>query len=158
MQPEIIAYTDGACKGNNKASNPKGGWGYFFYYPPDDSMVCEDYGGKQPTTNNEMELMALLKLLENLPEMATEIRTDSMYVMNIFVDPKTPGVMNSGWIRNWKRTGRIDRDVKNSELVKSISKLLDTRKNIYTIFKWVKGHSGDPGNEYVDSLANLGVL
>lgn len=138
---KINIYTDGACKGN---PGP-GGWGALIVL--DDEQI-ELSGGKKETTNNQMELMAVIKSLEHFDnKIDAIIYTDSKYVMD--------GITN--YIKRWKINGwktASKKPVKNSELWKS----LDSLNSFHNIqWNWVKGHSGHPGNERADALANLGI-
>jgi len=137
----IQIYTDGACRGN---PGP-GGWGAI--------LICGDYrkeikGGSLLTTNNIMELTAVIKALEMLKNKSTiEITTDSTYVKD--------GITK--WIHNWKVKGwrtASKKPVKNKELWIQ----LDTLSSKHTItWKWVRGHTGHPENEIADQLANQGI-
>jgi ribonuclease HI len=137
----VVIYTDGACKGN---PGP-GGWGALLR---SGDAERELFGGEAQTTNNRMELTAVIRALESLTRgCAVEIYTDSQYVKN--------GIQT--WIHNWKRNGWKTSDrkaVKNAELWRELD-LLATRHRIR--WHWVKGHNEDPGNERADALANLGV-
>ena len=142
MDNKIInIYTDGACRGN---PGP-GGWGAM--------LECGDYkkeifGGAMLTTNNAMELTAVIEALKIIKkESKIVIMTDSKYVKNGITD----------WINNWKLKGwktANKKPVKNKELwVK-----LDELTNLHDIkWEWVKGHAGHPGNEKADELANKGI-
>ncbi len=141
----IRAWTDGACKGNPGV----GGYGIFIIHPcGKQERFC---GGMTNTTNNEQELLAVLKALTYLtradqPKVKIEILTDSSYVLN--------GVTQ--WMPNWiKKDWRTasGSPVKNVSLWQAISKL--HLSNV--IFTKVKGHSGDVGNEEADRLANCGA-
>ena len=137
----IKIYTDGACRGNPG----RGGWGVFIINGQESKKI---FGGKIETTNNEMELMAAIKGLEsfNSPR-DLDLYTDSKYVMD--------GINN--WIHNWKRNGwktANKKPVKRSNLWMELDKL-----NSFHDVKWywVKGHSGDIGNDMADELANQGI-
>lgn len=137
----IEIYTDGACKGN---PGP-GGWGALLI---SGQHRKELFGGEAETTNNRMELMAAIKALEALKR-KSEIRlhTDSKYVQN--------GIQS--WVHNWKKNGwktAAKKPVKNVELWQRLDALV-AQHQIEWI--WVKGHSGDVGNEAADLLANRGV-
>ncbi|MCK5871368.1 MAG: ribonuclease HI [Methylococcales bacterium] len=141
MAKAVIIYTDGACKGNPG----KGGWGAWLRY---DQHEKELFGGEKLTTNNRMELMAAIQALEALKKPClVELYTDSIYVKN--------GI--STWMVNWKKRGwktASKKAVKNEDLWRR----LDTIQQKHEItWKWVKGHSGDEGNERADKLANQGV-
>ncbi len=134
-------WTDGACKGNPGV----GGWGVLMRYG---DHTKELFGGEKLTTNNRMELLAVIRGLEAL-QRPTEVHlhVDSVYVMN--------GITK--WIHGWKRNGWKTADkklVKNADLWQE----LDAQVAQHRIrWEWVKGHAGDPGNERADQLANLGV-
>ena len=137
----VIIYTDGACRGN---PGP-GGWGVLLKYG---TTSKELYGGDASTTNNKMELTAAIKALKEIKEPSEiTLYTDSKYVLQ--------GIEE--WIHNWKKRewkGANKKPVKNIELWKELDELRD-KHNIK--WKWVKGHSGDPGNEIADMLANKGI-
>ena len=134
-------YTDGACKGN---PGP-GGWGALLDY---DGKIKEINGYSANTTNNIMELTAVIKSLKQLNRPCNIIiTTDSNYVKN--------GITK--WIHNWKKNGwktANKKPVKNKELWEN----LDSLTKSHTIdWQWIKGHSGHPENERVDTLANLAI-
>ena len=138
---EVHIYADGACRGN---PGP-GGWGALLQ---GGSAEKELWGGEAETTNNRMELTAVIRALEALKRPANVlVHTDSQYVQK--------GI--SAWIHNWKRNGWKTSDkkpVKNADLWQ----ILDTLAQSHTIqWIWVKGHAGNPGNERVDQLANRGI-
>ena len=137
----IDIYTDGACKGNPGA----GGWGALLKSGP---HTREIYGGEPRTTNNRMELIAVIRALEALKRPArVRIHTDSQYVQK--------GI--SAWIHNWKRRGWQTADrkpVKNTDLWRCLDELAANHEIEWI---WVKGHAGHPENERADQLANLGV-
>ena len=138
---KVVIYTDGACKGN---PGP-GGWGAFLTVG---GVEKELYGGEADTTNNRMELMAAIKGLQALNRPCEVIlTTDSQYVMK--------GI--NEWMDNWKKRGwrtAKKEPVKNVDLWKE----LDLAIQGHTIeWVWVRGHTGDPGNERADDLANRGV-
>ncbi len=134
-------YTDGACKGNPGI----GGWGAILEYG---RTKKEIKGYSINTTNNIMELTAVIKALECLNRKCKiVITTDSNYVKNGITD----------WIKSWKNNGwktAKKSPVKNKELWVELDQLVQ-KHNIS--WNWVKGHSGDPGNERADELANLGI-
>jgi ribonuclease HI len=137
----VVIYTDGACKGN---PGP-GGWGALLR---SGDAEKELFGGESQTTNNRMELTAVIRALESLTrECAVEIYTDSQYVKN--------GIQT--WIHNWKRNGWKTADrkpVKNAELWRE----LETQAGRHRIaWHWVKGHADNEGNQRADALANRGV-
>lgn len=137
----IKIYTDGACRGNPG----RGGWGVFIINGQESKKI---FGGKIETTNNEMELTAAIKGLEffNSPT-DLDLYTDSKYVMDGIND----------WIHNWKRNGwktANKKPVKRSNLWMELDKL----NSLHDVkWYWVKGHSGDIGNEMADELANQGI-
>jgi len=137
----VDIYTDGACKGN---PGP-GGWGALLKFG---DHATEMHGGEPGTTNNRMELTAVIRALESLKRPCKiRLHTDSQYVQK--------GI--SVWIHDWKRRGWRTADkkpVKNVDLWQQ----LDALRALHEIdWIWVKGHAGDPGNERADELANLGV-
>ncbi len=138
---KVTIYTDGACKGN---PGP-GGWGAILQFS---DQVKELRGGESSTTNNRMELTAAIEALRALKKpCVVALFTDSTYVKN--------GIQQ--WLHNWKKNNwrtAAKKPVKNQDLWE----LLDEQAERHEIvWKWVKGHSGDPGNERADELANLGV-
>lgn len=137
----VDAYTDGACKGN---PGP-GGWGVLLVYG---EHRKELHGGEAHTTNNRMELQAVIEALKSLKRPSrVRIHTDSQYVHK--------GI--SEWMAGWKRKGWKTADgkpVKNKDLWEALD-ALSARHEVK--WHWVKGHAGHPGNERADRLANLGV-
>lgn len=137
----VLVYTDGACKGN---PGP-GGWGVWLRSGQHEKEL---FGGEANTTNNRMELTAVIQALGALKRScAVDIYTDSQYVRM--------GVTE--WMKNWKRRGWKTADnkpVKNQDLWQ----LLDQAAQGHDVsWHWVKGHNGDPGNERADALANQGA-
>lgn len=137
----VHIYTDGACKGN---PGP-GGWGALLLSV---SGETEIFGGETQTTNNRMELTAVIRALESLTA-PTEVAvyTDSQYVQK--------GI--SEWMREWKRRNWRTADgkpVKNVDLWQALDRLAGAHR---IAWHWVKGHSGHPENERADALANRGV-
>jgi ribonuclease HI len=137
----VIIYTDGACRGN---PGP-GGWGAILLYGDKEKELC---GGEPETTNNRMELMAAIVALETLNSPCQVVlTTDSKYVMD--------GITQ--WMANWKKRGwktASKQPVKNVDLWQR----LDAAVQRHDIdWRWVKGHSGHPGNERADALANRGI-
>ena len=137
-------YTDGACKGN---PGP-GGWGVWLRSGPNEKDL---YGGELNTTNNRMELMAVIRGLEALNRPCTvDVYLDSTYVRKGITE----------WIRAWKAKGwktSAKQPVKNADLWKRLDGLVED--GTHTIeWHWVKGHSGDEGNERADLNANKGVV
>lgn len=134
-------YTDGACRGNPGT----GGWGVYLLYKNEKK---EFYGGKLNTTNNQMELTAVIEGLKVLKEPCkVKLYTDSKYVMD--------GI--NSWIANWKKNNwktASKKDVKNKDLWIELD--AETCKHEIE-WIWVKGHSGNIGNEKADALANMGI-
>jgi ribonuclease HI len=140
-QSKVVIYTDGACKGN---PGP-GGWGVVLRSADKEKHL---HGGELMTTNNRMEMTAVIEALKAL-KMACHVSlyTDSKYVMQ--------GVTEwmGGWkARGWKTAGKDP--VKNVDLWQEIDELLGKHQ---IDWHWVKGHAGHPGNELADTLANKGV-
>ncbi len=141
QRPAVVIYTDGACKGN---PGP-GGWGAWL---KNGEHEKELFGGEPLTTNNRMELRAVIEALTSLKRTCdVTIYTDSEYVRKGITE----------WIHNWKLRGWKTADkkpVKNADLWQQ----LDAQRNLHAVqWRWVKGHAGDPGNERADALANRGV-
>lgn len=141
MKGPVEIYTDGACKGNPGA----GGWGALLEYG---GSMLELFGGEPHTTNNRMELTAVIRALEALTEPCkVRLHTDSKYVQQ--------GI--SVWIHDWKKRGWKTADkkpVKNADLWLE----LDAARGRHDVeWLWVKGHAGHEGNEKADALANKGV-
>ncbi|MBB4864536.1 ribonuclease HI [Pseudomonas nitritireducens] len=140
-EEKVEIYTDGACKGN---PGP-GGWGAVLFYK---GAERELWGGEADTTNNRMELMAAIMALAALKRHCqVRIVTDSQYVMQGITE----------WMANWKKRGwktAAKQPVKNADLWQA----LDEQVNRHTVeWRWVRGHTGHPGNERADMLANRGV-
>ena len=137
----VTIYTDGACRGN---PGP-GGWGALLI---GGGREKELYGAERATTNNRMELTAVIRALESLRTACEiELFTDSQYVKQ--------GI--ESWIHAWKRNGRKTADrkpVKNAELWRELDALAARHR---VRWHWVRGHSADPGNERADALANRGI-
>jgi ribonuclease HI len=137
----VIVYTDGACKGN---PGP-GGWGAFLQWGGHEKEL---FGGEPQTTNNRMELMAVIQALGSLKRRCpVAIYTDSEYVKN--------GITT--WIHGWKTRGWRTADkkpVKNVDLWQRLDQAVAEHQ---VSWHWVRGHTGDPGNERADALANRGV-
>ena len=138
---KVEIFTDGACKGNTGL----GGWGAFLVADGAEKETC---GGARDTTNNRMELQAVIEALMalKLPCMVT-LHTDSQYVQK--------GI--SEWIHGWKARGwktAAKEPVKNEDLWRA----LDAAQAMHTVeWRWVRGHNGHPGNERADVLANMGA-
>jgi ribonuclease HI len=137
----VEIYTDGACKGNPGT----GGWGALLVAGGHEK---EMFGGELNTTNNRMELKAVIEALAALTRPCQVVlHTDSQYVQK--------GI--SEWIHGWKARGwktSAKEPVKNEELWKA----LDAAQQAHKVeWRWVRGHAGHPGNERADVLANRGV-
>jgi ribonuclease HI len=142
---KIIIYTDGACKGN---PGP-GGWGAILR-----SMghaEKELFGGELLTTNNRMEMTAVIEALSALKRPCdVAIYIDSKYVLQGMTE----------WLPGWKAKGwktAAKQPVKNVDLWQKLDTLVNASGHTIE-WLWVKGHAGDPGNERADALANMGVL
>ena len=141
MMSKVEIFTDGACKGN---PGP-GGWGAILRYGTTEKEI---YGASKNTTNNIMELTAVIESLKNLNKPCELIiTTDSKYVKNGITE----------WIHNWKKNGwrtAAKKEVKNKELWIELDSLIQ----IHSIsWDWVKGHSGHPENVRADLLANVAI-
>ena len=141
MNAVVEVYTDGACKGNPG----RGGWGVLLRYGGRTRELC---GGEAHTTNNRMELTAVIRALESLNRQCrVKLHTDSKYVQQ--------GI--TAWIHDWKKRGwktAAKKAVKNEDLWRR----LDALAQLHEIeWLWVKGHAGHAGNERADELANRGV-
>ncbi len=142
MADKIRIYTDGACRGN---PGP-GGWGAVLMHG---DKVKKLYGGDHETTNNRMELTAVIKALECLKgnKWSVEITSDSKYVLQGITE----------WIEGWKRKGwrnASKKPVMNVDLWQRLDELVQP---FDITWHWVKGHSGHPENEMADQLANQGI-
>ena len=142
MADDVVEiYSDGACRGN---PGP-GGWGVVLRYRGKEKEL---WGGAAATTNNRMELTAVIRALEALSRRSkVRLYTDSQYVQK--------GI--SSWIHSWKRKGWKTADkkpVKNEDLWRE----LDAAAGRHRVqWHWVKGHAGHPENERADALANRGI-
>ena len=141
MKKVVDIYTDGACKGNPGI----GGWGALLQYDGKTRELC---GGEAHTTNNRMELTAVIRALEALKRRCrVRLHTDSQYVQL--------GI--TAWIHDWKKRGWRTADrkpVKNADLWRELDELAGKHE---IEWRWVRGHSGHDGNERADELANRGV-
>ncbi|SOD99965.1 ribonuclease HI [Caenispirillum bisanense] len=140
-EPRVELYTDGACSGN---PGP-GGWGAILRYKGQEKELS---GGEAQTTNNRMEMMAVIEGLGALTRpVAIDVYTDSRYVMD--------GITK--WIHGWKKNGWKTADkkpVKNAELWQQLD---EARRRHDVTFHWVKGHAGHPENERADELARRAI-
>jgi ribonuclease HI len=137
----VEIFTDGACRGN---PGP-GGWGALLRYGDNERTLC---GGEHETTNNRMELMAVIQGLSALQRACeVTVTSDSTYVLK--------GIQE--WMPNWKKRGwktASKKPVKNVDLWQQLDQLVE----LHTIdWQWVKGHSGHTENEIADQLANRGI-
>ena len=141
MENQVDIYTDGACRGN---PGP-GGWGALLLMGEHERELA---GAEAQTTNNRMELTAVIRALEALKRpVKGRVYTDSQYVRK--------GILE--WLPNWKARGWKTADkkpVKNQDLWEALDALARTHQ---LEWHWVKGHSGNPGNERVDALANRAI-
>ncbi|MDD5328702.1 MAG: ribonuclease HI [Sulfuricella sp.] len=137
----VEIFTDGACKGNPGV----GGWGALLRYAGHQKEI---FGGEKLTTNNRMELTAVIRALESLSRPCKiRLHTDSTYVQK--------GI--SEWIHGWKLRGWRTADkkpVKNEDLWRRLDELAAGHE---IEWRWIKGHAGHDGNEQADRLANRGV-
>lgn len=138
---DVTIYTDGACRGN---PGP-GGWGAWLTCR---SVHKELFGGEKETTNNRMELTAVIEALNALKRPChVDLHTDSQYVKNGMTQ----------WIFNWKKNNwktANKKPVKNAELWQALDQAVQRHQ---IDWHWVKGHAGDEGNEKADMLANKGT-
>jgi ribonuclease HI len=142
MSDDLVeVYSDGACRGN---PGP-GGWGVLLRFQ---NTERELWGGEAQTTNNRMELTAVIRALEALRRPSrVRVTTDSQYVQKGITE----------WLPSWKRRGWRTADrkpVKNDDLWKQLEEL-NARHEVE--WRWVKGHAGHPENERADALANKGI-
>ncbi len=138
---QVDVFTDGACKGNPGV----GGWGVLLQYGARKRELC---GGEAHTTNNRMELTAVIRALEALNRQChVRLHTDSKYVQQGITE----------WIHAWKKRGWKTTDrkpVKNEDLWRRLDELAQEHEIEWL---WVRGHNGHDGNERADELANAGV-
>ena len=139
----VVIYTDGACKGN---PGP-GGWGALL---KSQDAQKEIFGGEMGTTNNRMEMMAVIEALSALKRPCqVTLHVDSQYVLKGITE----------WIAGWKARGwktAAKQPVKNVDLWQRMDEVITTSGHQID-WRWVRGHNGDPGNEHADMLANRGV-
>ena len=146
-QPQVILYTDGACKGN---PGP-GGWAFILQHPKS-GKTLENFGNEPDTTNNRMELLAVIEGLKTLTKSSrVELVSDSKYVLQGLED----------WMPKWKKNnwqrkeGRKNIPVKNVDLWQELDRLTSLHG---LTFRHIPGHSGHPFNERCDELASLAAL
>ena len=141
MRKKITIYTDGACSGNPG----KGGWAAVIIEDENEKTIS---GSELLTTNNRMELSAVINALKEVGSAELDIYTDSKYVKN--------GI--ESWIKNWKMNGWITaskQPVKNKDLWLELDTLVSEKE---IEWKWVKGHSNDHYNNIVDEAARKAIL
>ena len=140
----VVIYTDGACKGN---PGP-GGWGALLRAPS--GAQRELFGGARETTNNRMEMTAVIEALNALKRPCDVVlHVDSQYVLKGITE----------WLAGWKAKGwktAAKQPVKNVDLWQQLDAAV-SQSGHRIEWRWVKGHAGDPGNERADALANQGV-
>ena len=141
MSDVIEAYTDGACRGN---PGP-GGWGVLLRFNEHEKRF---FGGEAETTNNRMELMAVIQALESLNRQCkVKVTSDSQYVLKGITE----------WMENWKKRGwktAAKKPVKNIDLWQRLDKAQESHN---VEWAWIKGHSGHAENEIADELANQAI-
>lgn len=141
MDDAVEIYTDGACRGNPG----RGGWGAVLRYKGHERLL---YGAEALTTNNRMELTAAIRALESLTRPCkVDLTTDSQYVRL--------GVTE--WMPQWKRRGWKTADKKPVKNVDLWQRLDEAAARHEVRWHWVRGHTGHPGNELADQLANKGI-
>lgn len=134
----VEMFTDGACSGNPG----KGGWATILRYEGHEKELC---GGEIETTNNRMELTAVIEGLKALKEPCrVRLYSDSQYVINS---------ITKGWVYNWQRNGWRKSDKTRAQNVYLWEQLLPLLKEHQVEFVWVKGHDGHPENERCDKMA-----
>ena len=143
ITPDVIAYTDGGCRGN-----PGPGAWAFLLIDPTTGKALERTGGERQTTNNRMELLAVIEALRALrgPRKRVRLMSDSQYVIN----------SATKWMAGWKAKGwkRKEGELKNVDLLQQLDQLVV----LHDIeWRWVRVHDGEPGNERVDALTNHGM-
>lgn len=142
-QKQVTIYTDGACKGNPGI----GGWGALLMYNEHEK---EMFGGEKSTTNNRMEMTSVIKALSALKSPCNvTVYLDSMYVKNGITE----------WINGWKKSNWKNskgQPVKNMDLWLELDNIISKSGHVIK-WQWVRGHTGNPGNERADALANKGI-
>lgn len=169
----VVGYSDGSCKIKGAGFHP-GGWGATLQWTYEgETMSWNAYDAKAKTTNNEMEMMGMLKLVEMVPRGCKSciLHSDSEYVLKTLVKNGNGevkkrnlgnGVDFSGYLGNWTKNNwkKADGgDVKNLEMWKRMVKAFEELAGTGTVIelRWIKGHAGHKGNELADTLANLGA-
>jgi ribonuclease HI len=146
-KPEVVLYTDGACKGN---PGP-GGWAFILQHPQS-GKTREHFGGESETTNNRMELLAVIEGLKTLTKPScVELVSDSKYVLQGLED----------WMPKWKKNGWRRKEGKTLKPVKNVDlwQELDRLASLHELtFRHILGHSGHTFNERCDELASLAAL
>jgi ribonuclease HI len=141
IEPSVFIFTDGGCRGNPGV----GGWGALLRFGKTEKMLR---GSEPDTTNNRMELTAVIRALEAIKRpVPIRVTTDSKYVKNGITE----------WIHNWKRNGwktSARKPVKNTDLWQELDALVQEHE---VEWAWIKGHSGHRENEIADELANLAM-
>ncbi|MHB9130686.1 MAG: ribonuclease HI [Armatimonadota bacterium] len=138
--PQFIIYADGSCK-----RNPGPGAAAVVITAPDGTIVKEFARGYPDTTNNRMELIAVISALKAVPQGDIQVITDSQYVVK--------GITN--WIKGWKAKGWINsqrQPVLNQDLWQELDALAADHNGELS-WQWTRGHAGTPGNERADTLA-----
>ena len=142
-QKQVTIYTDGACKGNPGI----GGWGALLMYNEHEKEI---FGGEKSTTNNRMEMTSVIKALSALKSPCNvTVYLDSMYVKNGITE----------WINGWKKSNWKNskgQPVKNMDLWIELDDIISKSGHVIK-WQWVRGHTGNPGNERADALANKGI-
>lgn len=159
IQMSIEIYTDGGCRLKSKKCNKPGGWGYCYFFS---NWVFEDCGARTNTTNNRMEITAVYEALKEVDVGGSYIiNSDSEYVLKTLVSggngELTLRGQYTGWAKGWRNWKKKDgQSVKNSgdwkKLFGEIERHIGGGSKLE--FKWVKGHSANPGNDLADALCN----
>lgn len=141
VKKRVTVFCDGSCLNSGKKDSP-GGWAYA-EIDEEQKLIKSMSGGETETTNNRMELLAVINAIEHTESSHILIKTDSMYVIN----PPT-----KGWLKRWQQSDFRSggKPVKNVDLWERFVK---ASREKHIEFEWVKGHSGNRWNEFVDGLA-----